>query len=91
MENFIQTHICNWPPCPKTNRPMWFWVIENVNSDLSGLGMEERLKKEFIQSLKKESFKSLNMRRNMLNLRKKHIPRIQEIYKTLLEEFIIQE
>ena len=75
----------------KTDRPAWFWVIENVISDLSGLGMEEWLKKEFIQRLKKECLKSLDMRGNMLSLRRKHIPRIMEIYKAVLDEFIIVE
>ena len=75
----------------KTDRPAWFWVIENVISDLSGLGMEEWLKKEFIQRLKKECLKSLDMRGNMLNLRRKHIPRIMEIYKAVLDEFITVE
>ena len=75
----------------KTDRPAWFWVIENVISDLSGLGMEERMKKEFIQRLKKECLKSLDMRGNMLNLRRKHIPRIMEIYKAVLDEFITVE
>lgn len=75
----------------KTDRPAWFWVIENVISDLSGLGVEEWLRKEFIQRLKKECLKSLDMRGNMLNLRRKHIPRIMEIYKAVLDEFIILE
>lgn len=75
----------------KTDRPAWFWVIENVISDLSGLGMEEWMKKEFIQRLKKECLKSLDMRGNMLNLRRKHIPRIMEIYKAVLDEFITVE
>ena len=75
----------------KTDRPAWFWVIENVISDLSGLGMEEWLKKEFIQRLKKECLKSLDMRGNMLSLRRKHIPRVMEIYKAVLDEFIIVE
>lgn len=75
----------------KTDRPAWFWVIENVISDLSGLGMEEWLKKEFIQRLKKECLKSLDMRGNMLSLRRKHIPRVMEIYKAVLDEFITVE
>ena len=75
----------------KTDRPAWFWVIENVISGLSGLGMEEWLKKEFIQRLKKECLKSLDMRGNMLSLRRKHIPRVMEIYKAVLDEFIIVE
>ncbi len=83
--------ICNWPPCQETDRPVWFWVIEHVNFDLSGLGMEERLKKEFIQRLKGECLKSLDMRGSMINLRRKHIPRIMEIYKAILDEFIIRE
>lgn len=83
--------ICNWPPCPETVRHVWFWVIENVNSDLSGLGMEDRMKKEFIQRLKRECLKSLDMRGSMTNLRRKHIPRIMEIYKAVLDEFIIRE
>lgn len=81
----------NWFPCSETNRPIWFWVIENVNSDLSGLGMEEWLKKEFIQRLKEECLNSLDVRGNMLNLHGKHIPRLMEIYKTVLDEFISQE
>lgn len=91
MENFIHKEICNWNLCYETRRPIWFWVIENVNSDLSILEIKKNLKKEFIQKLKREILKSLNIRGNMLNLRKKHIPRIQKIYKSVLEDFIIQE
>lgn len=82
----------DWPPySDRKDRPVWFWVIGNVRSDLAVLGVEDSLKTEFIQILKKDSLKSLDLRGNMLNLRKKHIPRIQEIYRSALEGFIIQE
>jgi hypothetical protein len=82
----------DWPPySDRKDWPVWFWAIENVRSDLAVIGVEDSLKSEFIQILKKESLKALNMRGNMLNLRRKHIPRIQEIYRSLLESFIIQD
>ena len=81
----------NQSPCSKSNRPLWFWVVENVETDLAALGMGRELRRDFIQDLKKKCLKSLDVRGNMLNLHEKHIPRLMEIYKTALDEFIIQE
>lgn len=79
--------LCDWSIDSGTNEPVWFQVIMNVKTDLTGLGMKDNLQKEFIQRLKDVCLRTLNMRGNMLNLRKKHIPRMKEIYMSILEEF----
>lgn len=49
----MANNMCNWTPCPETGKPVWFWVVGNVMSDLSDLGLEESLQNEFIQRLKR--------------------------------------
>ncbi len=78
----------SWIPYSEKNQPVWFWVIANVKSDLKGWGIKQQLELEIIHELKMRGLKSLALRENMLNLREKHIPRIKEIYISVLEEYI---
>lgn len=81
----------DWTPYSDKSKPVWFWIIMNVNSCLTVLGMEDKLRTEVIQRLKKESLKDLKLRGNMLNLREKHIPRMKEIFRSVLDSFVIQD
>jgi hypothetical protein len=81
----------DWPPYSDKSKPVCFWVITNVNLELTVLGMEGNLRTEVIQRLKKKSLKDLKLRGNMLNLREKHIPRMKEIFRSVLDSFVIQD
>lgn len=77
-----------WVSYSGKGQPVWFWVLENVKSDLKGWGIKKEVEREIVQELKVRGLKSLALRGNMLNLREKHIPRIKEIYISVLEEYI---
>ncbi len=76
-----------WAGYKKTDRPVWFWVVENIQDELSEAGAPRGFRVEIIQRVKQEALKQLSMRGDMLNMREKHIPRVKEIYITVLEMF----
>lgn len=78
-----------WGVPPKNKDFIWFWVIENIQNELSG--MERSLQIGIIQNVKREALKEMHIRGDMRNLREKHIPRIKEIYYSMLQKYIIQE
>lgn len=84
----MSEQLLSWAPYTEKGQPVWFWVIANVKSDLKGWGIKKEVEQEIVQELKMRGLKSLALRGNMLNLREKHIPRIKEIYISVLEEYI---
>lgn len=76
-----------WAGYEKTDRPVWFWVVENIQNELSEAGAPRGFQVEIIQKVKQEALKQLDMRGDMCNMREKHIPRVKEIYVSVLENF----
>lgn len=87
----IQDICNNWEEIPQTKKPIWFWIVENIQKELSATGTDRNVQVEVLQSIKHESLKELNLRGDMRNLQKRHIPRIKEMYGIALQKYVIQE
>lgn len=84
--------ICNnWEGVPQTKKKIWFWIIENIQNELSEVGVERNVQIKVLQDIKHKALKELNLRGDMRNLQKKHIPRIKEIYRLAFQTYVIQE
>lgn len=70
---------------------VWFRFLYEIKESMCKLGMSDMVQKEIIQDVKTTSLRSLNLRGNMLNMREKHIPQVQEIYDGVLRKYIILE
>ena len=45
--------ICNnWEEIPQTKKPIWFWIVENIQKELSAAGADRNVQMEILQSIK---------------------------------------
>lgn len=69
---------------------IWFKVLKVIKADMEELDISEGEQRVIIQEVKSESLKKLDLHGNMLNMRIKHIPQTQAIYKEVLKRKITQ-
>lgn len=86
-----RTDKTEWDPSHDPNRPLWLFVYDKIHSELSDLDIDRSDQKWIWQEVTREARRTLPLRRNMLNLRKKHIPRIKEIYNSVLQRYFTLE
>lgn len=66
---------------------VWIQFLIKIKKTMSESGISHENQKKIIQELKRRSLRELPVRRNMLNMREKHIPQVQEFYNEILDRY----
>lgn len=67
---------------------VWIQFLIKIRNSMSESGIPHEDQEEIIQELKRRSLRELPVRRNMLNMREKHIPQVQEFYNEILDRYL---